>query len=278
MTPIEFRRGVAVKLEFRNPSGSIKDRPARFILQRARLEGATGVVEGTSGNTGIGLAFYGPRLGMPVTIVMPRHYSEERQRLLKGLGARLILVEGGVGEAVEVARELAEKEGLYWGDQFRNRANWEAHYYTTAPEILIQFPAVERVVIPVGTGGTLVGVGKGLKGAKPVEIVAVEPAEAPVLFNRRYNQNLPVGPHSIEGIGAGFLPPIVEEGWEVVDRVELVSSAEVEEYWRELLREGFLGGLSAAAAVLVGERLNRRKPAKTLVLAPDGMDRYYSRL
>ncbi|MEO1942396.1 MAG: hypothetical protein ABGW77_05830, partial [Campylobacterales bacterium] len=107
---------------------------------------------------------------------------------------------------------------------------------------------------------------------------AVEPAEAPVLFNRLYNRNLPIGPHSIEGIGAGFLPPLVEESWGVVDRVELVPSAEVEEYWRELLREGFRGGLSGAAALLVGERLNRERPAHTLAIAPDSLDRYYSRL
>jgi cysteine synthase A len=280
-TPLSNWDGVWGKEEFRNGSGSVKDRPALFMLQRAVKEGITEVVEATSGNTGIALAFYGRRLGVKVTIFMPASYSEERQRLLRGLGANLILTEGGMGEAVEEARKYSRelnrdgKRAVYL-DQFSNPANWEAHYFTTGPEILTQFPTIKRVVVAVGSGGSIVGIGKALK-RRGVEVVAVEPKESPALYNRLYNTTLPVSSHRVEGIGAGFVPPLLQPHLHLIDRVVLVDSEEVVEFWKRAVKKGFTGGISAAASILAVKQQGWEGD-NTLTLFPDHLNRYYSRL
>lgn len=280
-TEITLFNGVAVKLEYQNPSGSIKDRPALFILQQAVMEGARELVEVTSGNTGIGLAYWGKRLGIKVTIFMPRGYSVERQKLLRSLGANLILTDGDISDALREGREYLQKSGAYWGAQFENRANWKAHYFTTAPEILEQFPQLKRVVVAVGTGGTLIGIAHALKRLG-VEIVAVEPEESPVLWNRligeRMGQKKEFSPHKIEGIGAGFLPPLVAQNLHLIDRVALVSSDEVMDFWRKILKKGIFGGLSTSANLLVAQRLMETDPKPTLTFAPDHYSRYFSLL
>jgi len=280
-TPTITFGGVGVKLEYLNPSGSIKDRPALFILQKALLEGADEVVEVTSGNTGIGLAYWGRKMGVKVTIFMPKSYSVERQKLLKSLGAQLILVDGNISDALRQGEEYAHKSGAYLGKQFENRANWEAHYFTTAPEILEQFPQVERVVVAVGTGGTLVGIASALK-RRGVEIVAVEPEESPALWNRIEGEKLgqikPITTHLVEGVGAGFVPPLVEKNLHLIDKVLLESSEEVIKFWRKIVKEGIFGGPSTALNLLTALKLMEKEPKPTLTLAPDSYSRYLSRL
>jgi|GEM_PF-457190 len=280
-TPLSDWWGVLGKEEFKNGSGSVKDRPALFMLQEAIATGATEVVEATSGNSGIALAFYGQRLGIKVTIFMPASYSEERQQLLQNLGVNLILTDGGMEEAVKSAQEYLkqerakrEKQGkgkIVYLNQFSNPANWYAHYFTTVPELITQGIKIKRVVVGVGTGGSLVGIARGLKRLG-VEIIAVEPAESGTLYNRIYNEKRDIHSHPIEGIGAGFIPKIVEENLKLIDRVLLVDSDEVMEFWRELIKRGFQGGISSAAnlwgalTILVEEKERVSQPISSNLL------------
>lgn len=272
---------VLAKLEYFNPAGSVKDRVARAMLDDAERRGLLKpggvVIEPTSGNTGIGLAAVAAARGYRVHLTMPENMSAERRLLLGALGARITLTPKGLGMrgAIEKARELAASTpGAFLAGQFVNRANPAAHRETTGPEIFADTDGrVDVFVAGVGTGGTITGVGEYLKARKPgVEIVAVEPADSPVLSGGE------PGPHRLQGIGAGFVPDILN--LTVIDRVMPVSDADAFATARLLARrEGVLAGISSGAAAWAAIQLARQpeNSGKVVVaLLPDTGERYLS--
>ena len=268
------------KLEYFNLTGSVKDRVAKEMLDDAERRGVlrenTVIIEPTSGNTGIGLAAVGAARGYKVMIVMPDTMSAERRKLMKAYGAELVLTDGkkGMKGAIEKAEELAKEiPDSFIAGQFVNPANPEAHRKTTAEEIWEDTDgAVDIFVAGVGTGGTVTGVGEVLKKKKPgVYVAAVEPAASPVLSEGK------AGPHTIQGIGAGFVPKVLNTG--VYDEVVPVSGDDAFAFARMMGKtEGVLVGISSGAALAAAIRIAQRKEneGKTIVaLLPDG-DRYLS--
>ena len=269
------------KLEYFNLTGSVKDRVAKEMLDDAERRGVlrenTVIIEPTSGNTGIGLAAVGAARGYKVMIVMPDTMSAERRKLMKAYGAELVLTDGkkGMKGAIEKAEELAKEiPDSFIAGQFVNPANPEAHRKTTAEEIWEDTDgAVDIFVAGVGTGGTVTGVGEVLKKKKPgVYVAAVEPAASPVLSEGK------AGPHTIQGIGAGFAPKVLNTG--VYDEVVPVSGDDAFAFARMMGKtEGVLVGISSGAALAAAIRIAQRKEneGKTIVaLLPDGGDRYLS--
>lgn len=269
------------KLEYFNLTGSVKDRVAKEMLDDAERRGVlrenTVIIEPTSGNTGIGLAAVGAARGYKVMIVMPDTMSAERRKLMKAYGAELVLTDGkkGMKGAIEKAEELAKEiPDSFIAGQFVNPANPEAHRKTTAEEIWEDTDgAVDIFVAGVGTGGTVTGVGEVLKNKKPgVYVAAVEPAASPVLSEGK------AGPHTIQGIGAGFVPKVLNTG--VYDEVVPVSGDDAFAFARMMGKtEGVLVGISSGAALAAAIRIAQRKEneGKTIVaLLPDGGDRYLS--
>jgi cysteine synthase len=270
---------VYVKLEKHNPGGSVKDRAALGMIERAEdlglIKSGDTIVEPTSGNTGIALAMIGKLKGYRVIIVMPETMSVERRSLIKAYGAELVLTEGvkGMKGAIAKAQEIAEKEnGFYIPQQFANEANPNKHYATTAEEIVRDVNDLDLFVAGIGTGGTITGVGKRLKELKPeVKIVAVEPAKSPVISGGQ------PGPHKIQGIGAGFIPDIYVK--EVVDKVITVTEEESFEAARLVAKkEGILIGISSGANVAIALKLAKElgKGKKIVTVAPDGGEKYIS--
>jgi cysteine synthase A len=272
---------VYAKLEAFNPGGSVKDRIGVAMIEAAEAEGRiepgrTTVVEATSGNTGIALAFVCAAKGYDLVLTLPQGMSRERAGLLRLYGARVEEVEslGGMDEAVEAARRLATGDDVFLPDQFSNPANPDVHRRTTAPEILDALDGrVDVFVSGVGTGGTITGVGEVLKDRdESVRVVAVEPAASPVLAGGR------PGPHKIQGIGAGFVPAVLNR--EVMDEILGVSDEDAIATARELARrEGVLGGISAGAALraaldVAGRPESRGK--RIVVVIPDSGERYVS--
>lgn len=269
------------KLEYLNPAGSAKDRVAKYILNDAEEKGIltkdSVIVEPTSGNTGIGLAAIAAARGYHVIIVMPDSMSAERRLLMTAYGAELVLTEGakGMGGAIAKAEELAKEiPGAFLAGQFVNPANPRAHFETTGPEIWEDTDgAVDFFVAGVGTGGTITGTGSYLKSKKPqVQIVAVEPSDSPVLSQGK------AGAHKLQGIGAGFIPEILDTT--VYDEVIPVTSEDAFETGRMLgKREGVLVGISSGAALWAAIEVAKRpeNEGKTVVvLLPDTGDRYLS--
>ena len=269
------------KLEYFNPAGSVKDRVARAMIDDAEARGilkeGSVIIEPTSGNTGIGLAAVAAARGYRIIIVMPETMSIERRQLMKAYGAELVLTEGarGMKGAIERADELArEIPGGFVAGQFVNPANPQAHFDTTGPEIYEDTDgSVDIFVAGVGTGGTITGVGRYLKARNPaVRIVAVEPKSSAVLSTGI------AGPHKIQGIGAGFVPEVLDTG--IYDEIIAVSNEDAFAAGREIGRsEGVLVGISSGAAVWAAVELGRRPPnaGKTIVaLLPDTGDRYLS--
>ncbi len=269
------------KLEYLNPAGSAKDRVAKYILNDAEEKGIltkdSVIVEPTSGNTGIGLAAIAAARGYRVIIVMPDSMSAERRLLMTAYGAELVLTEGakGMGGAIAKAEELAKEiPGAFLAGQFVNPANPRAHFETTGPEIWEETDgAVDFFVAGVGTGGTITGTGSYLKSKKPqVQIVAVEPSDSPVLSQGK------AGAHKLQGIGAGFIPEILDTT--VYDEVIPVTSEDAFETGRMLgKREGVLVGISSGAALWAAIEVAKRpeNEGKTVVvLLPDTGDRYLS--
>ena len=269
------------KLEYFNPAGSVKDRVARAMIddaeQRGLLKPGAVIIEPTSGNTGIGLAAVAAARGYRMIVVMPETMSVERRLLMRAYGAELVLTEGarGMTGAIERARELAESiPGSFIPGQFDNPANPAAHEAATGPEIWQDTDgAVNVFVAGVGTGGTITGVGRYLKRRNPaVRIVAVEPASSPVLSAGK------AGPHKIQGIGAGFVPAVLEQG--IYDEIIPVTNKDAFAMGREVGRaEGVLVGISSGAAVWAAAQVAKRPDmaGKTVVvLLPDAGDRYLS--
>lgn len=270
---------IYVKLEKFNPGGSIKDRAALGMIEKAEREGIIKpgytIVEPTSGNTGIALAMIGKLKGYKVIIIMPDTMSIERRNMMKAYGAELVLTEGikGMKGAIEKAVEIAEgKEGYYIPQQFINEANPEKHYETTADEIIKDLNEFDVFVAGVGTGGTIAGVGKKLKQHNGnIKVVAVEPAKSPVISGGQ------AGAHKIQGIGAGFIPDIYNK--EIVDEVMTITDEEAFEYARLMGKEegvlvGISSGANLAAAVKIAKQLGKGK--KVVTVAPDGGEKYLS--
>lgn len=285
LTHLEKRHGLEArllaKLEYFNPAGSVKDRVARSMLDDAEQRGVLTpdslIIEPTSGNTGIGLAAMAAARGYRMIIVMPDSMSMERRQLMKAYGAELELTPGaqGMSGAIARAEELArEIPHSFIPGQFVNPANPAAHVATTGPEIWEDTDGrVDIFVAGVGTGGTLTGVGRYLKGKNPaVKIVAVEPAASPVLSGGK------AGPHAIQGIGANFVPEILDTG--IYDEIICVENEDAFSAGRELGKaEGVLTGISSGAALWAAIELAKRpeNKGKTIVaLLPDTGDRYLS--
>ncbi|MEN8652574.1 cysteine synthase A [Streptomyces sp. 21So2-11] len=271
---------LVAKLESANPGGSVKDRIALALIERAEASGelrpGRRIVEPTSGNTGVGLAMVAAAKGYEVTFTMPESMSTERRALLRAYGAELILTPAaeGMKGAIARAEELAERDGAYMPGQFTNPANPDAHRLTTAQEIWADTDGrIDVLVAGVGTGGTITGVGQVLKAKKPgITVVAVEPAESPVLSGGS------AGPHGIQGLGAGFVPAILDTG--VYDTVCTVPTADAREEARRLARtEGILTGVSGGAALYAAAtvaRDPRHAGALVVVVLPDTGERYLS--
>jgi cysteine synthase len=270
---------VYLKLEFMNPGSSVKDRIALSMIEAAEKKGVLKpgdtIIEPTSGNTGIGLAMIAAAKGLKAILVMPDTMSLERRNLLRAYGAELVLTPGseGMGGAIRKAEELAKKHGYFMPQQFKNEANPEIHRLTTGKEIVEQMgDQLDAFVAGVGTGGTITGAGEVLKKHYPnIKIYAVEPADSPVLSGGK------PGPHKIQGIGAGFVPEILDT--EIYDEVITVKNEEAFEYARRAAREeGILGGISSGAAIYaalqVAQKLGKGK--KVLAIIPSNGERYLS--
>lgn len=279
MRSLGLRSRLLLKLEYLNPTGSVKDRAALYMIDDAEEKGLLQpggtIIEPTSGNTGIGLASIGTSRGYRVIIVMPDSMSEERRILMKAYGAELVLTPGseGMKGAIRRSEELAASiPGSVVMGQFSNSANARAHYETTGPEIWRDTEgSVDILVSAVGSGGTITGTGRFLKEMKPsVQVVAVEPASSPVLSGGK------PGPHRIQGIGAGFIPSVLDRS--VYDSIEQVTDEEAMEMARLAGRtEGVLLGISSGAALASAIRIAREEAGRTIVaIMPDSGDRYLS--
>lgn len=277
---LKLKAKILAKLEYLNPAGSVKDRVAKAMIEEAeksgKLKKGDVIVEPTSGNTGIGIALVGTAKGYRVVIVMPDTMSVERRSLIKAYGAEIVLSDGAFGMkgAIEKAKEIASKEGGIVLGQFDNPANPKVHYDSTAPEIWQDTDGkVDIFVAGVGTGGTVTGIGKYLKEKNPlIKVVAVEPQSSPVL-SKGFS-----GTHKIQGIGAGFVPSVLDTG--VYDEIIAVSDEDAFKFGKLIGKaEGVLVGISSGAAVKAATELAliKENEGKTIVvLLPDSGDRYLS--
>lgn len=277
---LNLQATLLVKLEGKNPAGSVKDRVAKQMIECAERQGilqpGAAIIEPTSGNTGIGLAAIGAAKGYRVVLTMPETMSRERQQLLRAYGAELVLTPGKLGMqgAVEKAEALAQQlPGAWLAGQFENPDNPAAHEQTTGPEIWSDTDGtVDVLVAGVGTGGTITGCGSYLKRKKPIHVVAVEPAASPLLSQGK------AGPHGLQGIGANFIPRALDRN--VIDEIAVVREEQAYEMGRWLAQKagllvGITGGAAVAAAVSVAQRAEM--VGKTMVvILPDGGEKYLS--
>lgn len=270
---------VYLKLEFMNPGSSVKDRIALSMIEAAEEQGVLKkgdtIIESTSGNTGIGLAMVAAAKGYKSVVVMPDTMSKERRNLLRAYGAELILTPGadGMKGAIQKAEELKRAEGYFMPEQFSNEANPEVHARTTGKEIVAQMKdGLDAFISGIGTGGTITGAGKVLKKHfKDIGIYAVEPDDSAILSG-----DTP-GPHKIQGLGAGFVPKVLDT--DVYDEVVRISNEEAFATSREVARlDGILGGISSGAAVAAAKKVAKKlgKGKKVLAILPDNGERYLS--
>ncbi|HBQ84867.1 MAG TPA: cysteine synthase A [Syntrophomonas sp.] len=271
---------VYVKLESFNPGGSIKDRPGLYMIEKAEQTGKIGpgsmILEATSGNTGIGLAMAAAIKGYPIVIVMPENMSEERKKLLRFYGAQLVLTpaDKGMAGAVQTAVQMVESDARYYLiKQFENPYNAESHEVSTVQEILKQMEGrLDVLVCGVGSGGTITGIARVLKENIPgVQIVAVEPANSAILSGKS------AGSHKIQGIGAGFIPPVLNIN--LIDRIMDIEDNAALDTCRELARkEALLVGISSGAAIFAALQLAQElgRDKRILTIAADGAEKYVS--
>jgi cysteine synthase A len=280
---------ILAKVEGRNPAYSVKDRIGAAMIwdaeERGVLKPGKSIIEPTSGNTGIALAFVAAARGYPITLTMPDTMSVERRKVLRAFGATLILTEGSAGmkAAIAKAEEIVNSDPHRWVllQQFKNPANPRIHFQTTGPEIWEDTQGrIDVLVSGVGTGGTITGVSRYIKDErkKPIISIAVEPEGSPVITQAMRHEPLKPGPHKIQGLGAGFIPDTLDLS--VVDRVEQVSNEESIEMARRLAREeGLLCGISCGAAVSAAVRVANEPEMKgktIVVILPDSGERYLS--
>lgn len=278
---------ILAKIESRNPAHSVKCRVGVAMIADAEKKGQLGagkeIIEPTSGNTGIALAFVAAAKGIPITLTMPETMSLERRKLLAAFGAKLVLTEGakGMSGAVAKAQEIADSDPDRYVllQQFSNPANPAIHETTTGPEIWNDTEGnIDIFVAGVGTGGTITGVTRYLKQQKPILSVAVEPASSPILTQARAGLPLQPSPHKIQGIGAGFVPEVLDLN--IIDEIATISNEEAISYAQRLTREeGILSGISCGAAVAAAVRLGQQPEhaGKTIVvILPDSGERYLS--
>ncbi|MBM7694874.1 cysteine synthase A [Peribacillus deserti] len=270
---------VYLKLEYMNPGSSVKDRIALAMIEAAeesgQLKSGDTLIEPTSGNTGIGLAMIAAAKGYRSILVMPETMSLERRNLLRAYGAELVLTPGpeGMGGAIRKAEELAKEHGYFVPQQFKNEANPEVHRNTTGKEIVSQMgEQLDAFISGIGTGGTITGAGDVLRENYPgIQIVAVEPADSPILSGGK------PGPHKIQGIGAGFVPDILNT--DIYDQIIQVNTEDAFEYARRAAREeGILGGISSGAAIYAAIETAKKlgKGKKVLAIIPSNGERYLS--
>lgn len=270
---------VYLKLEYMNPGSSVKDRIALAMIEDAEANGVLKqgdtIIEPTSGNTGIGLAMVAAAKGYKAILVMPETMSMERRNLLRAYGAELVLTPGpeGMGGAIRKASELAKEKGYFMPQQFENGANPSVHERTTGPEIVEQMgDQLDAFISGIGTGGTITGAGKVLREKyKDIKIIAVEPTDSPVLSGGK------PGPHKIQGIGAGFVPGVLDTN--VYDEIFKVENEQAFEYARRAAKEaGILGGISSGAAIYAALETAKKlgKGKKVLAVIPSNGERYLS--
>ncbi len=268
---------VFVKLEGKNPGGSIKDRAVLGMItgmeERGELKPGDRIVEATSGNTGIAAAMIGMNKGYPVTIIMPESMSQERRSLIRAYGAELILTDAakGMQGTIDKMNELLDTGNYKSLKQFDNPDNPKFHYQTTGPEIYSELNDVDIFVAGIGTGGTVSGIGKYLKDQNPdIMVFGVEPASSPLINEKK------AGPHKIQGIGANFIPKNFNA--DVIDEVLTITDEDAFNMVREVAaKEGLLVGISAGANIYAAQLLAKKYPGKKVVtVAPDGADKYMS--
>lgn len=274
----EDHADIYLKLEFMNPGSSVKDRISLAMIEAAEKEGVLEqgdvIVEPTSGNTGIGLAMVAAAKGYKLVVVMPDTMSQERRNLLRAYGAELILTPGaeGMKGAIEKAEELKKEHDYFMPQQFSNEANPEVHARTTGQEIVKQMSQVDAFISGIGTGGTITGAGSVLrKHFKDIKIYAVEPVDSPVLSGGS------PGPHQIQGIGAGFVPDVLDT--KIYDKVLKISNEKAFAASRETAQsDGILGGISAGAAIAAAKDVAKELGSgkKVLAILPDNGERYLS--
>lgn len=269
---------IYLKLEYFNPGSSVKDRIALAMIEAAERDGklkeGDTIIEPTSGNTGIGLAMVAAAKGYKAVLTMPETMSMERRNLLRAYGAEIVLTPGpdGMKGAIAKATELAEEKGYFMPQQFNNEANPEVHRLTTGPEIVEAMDQLDAFVSGIGTGGTITGAGEVLKEAFPdIKIYAVEPTDSPILSGGK------PGPHKIQGIGAGFVPEVLDT--KIYDEIIQVTNDQAFETARKVARqEGVLGGISSGAAIYAAMEIAKKlgKGKKVLAIIPSNGERYLS--